>query len=244
MKNKQLKETLGITVIGAIIVLMALVPQIGFIKIPFLAFDFTLLFIPVIVGATLYGKKGGAILGLVFGLSSLFVAYTRPATPFDITFQNPLVSVMPRVIFPLVYLFLLDIAKKMEAFKISIIFNIILVLTIISFVFQDMNIAFTIFAMILLAISIAFSVYTFKRKDKQLLYVLPTFISVAVHGLLVLSMIALFYSEVFGKIDSSASLVYLIAIILITNTIVEAMLSSVVVQLILPTIVKVRKENF
>lgn len=240
MKNKQLQQNLGIAVIGAIIVLMALVPQVGFIKIPFLAFDFTLLFIPVIIGATLFDRKGGVILGLVFGLSSLFVAYTRPATPFDITFQNPVVSVLPRVIFPLVYLGLLDIAKKLETFKIAIIFDIILIFVVISFMIQLMDISYIIFAVILLAISIGFTIYSNKHKDKHLIYILPTFTSVLVHGIMVLSMIALFYSEVFGELENNLSLVYLISIILITNTIVEAMISSVIIQLILPTIVKIR----
>ncbi len=238
MKRENLRENLGITVIASIIVVMAAVPQIGYIKIPILAFDFTLLFVPVLLGSTLYGKKGGLILGLVFGLSSLAVAIFRPATPFDLTFRNPLVSVLPRVLFPMIYLFMLDVSKKLDTFKLSIVVNIILALLVVTFIATDMNIAFVIFALILSGANVGFIVYCKKNSEKKLEYILPTFISIVFHGLMVLSMIGLFYGDVF----QSENIVYVIALVLVTNSCIEAILSSLILQLITPTIKRYKSE--
>lgn len=88
----------------ALIVVMAIVPQLGFISLFGVAL--TLIHIPVLIGALLFPKYGW-VYGLTFGLTSLFVALTRPITPIDLLFQNPLVSVLPRVAFgaliPVVY---------------------------------------------------------------------------------------------------------------------------------------------
>ncbi|MPN22244.1 hypothetical protein SDC9_169627 [bioreactor metagenome] len=59
----------------------------------------TILHIPVIIAAILFQVEGGLIVGLTFGLTSWFVAATRAATPIDLLFVNPLVSVLPRVLF-------------------------------------------------------------------------------------------------------------------------------------------------
>lgn len=80
----------------AIIILMSVVPFLGFIQIPPIAI--TLVHIPVIIGAMLFGWRAGTLFGLVFGLSSLFVAMTRGGAA-DLLFINPLISVVPRIIF-------------------------------------------------------------------------------------------------------------------------------------------------
>ncbi len=80
----------------AIIILMAVVPFLGFIQIPPIAI--TLVHIPVIIGTLLFGWKAGILFGLTFGVSSMLVAITRGAAT-DLLFINPLVSVVPRVIF-------------------------------------------------------------------------------------------------------------------------------------------------
>jgi uncharacterized membrane protein len=103
MKTREL--VLNAIFIG-LIMIMAWFPNLGYIQI-FPTVGITIIHIPVIVGALTY-KRSGVILGTTFGLSSLFVALTRPATPVDFLFQNPLVSVLPRIIFGLViyYLFI------------------------------------------------------------------------------------------------------------------------------------------
>ena len=84
----------------ALTVLLGVVPNLGMIQVGPVAL--TILHIPVIIAAALFGIKGGAIVGLSFGVTSWFVAATRAATPIDLLFVNPLVSVLPRVLFGIV----------------------------------------------------------------------------------------------------------------------------------------------
>ncbi|HOT61405.1 MAG TPA: ECF transporter S component [Treponemataceae bacterium] len=62
----------------------------------------TILHIPAILGAVLEGPFVGAGIGAIFGVFSLLQANIAPVTPIDVAFRNPLVSVLPRVLFPLV----------------------------------------------------------------------------------------------------------------------------------------------
>lgn len=63
---------------SAIIVLLAFVPYIGYIRLPILAVQATTIHIPVIVGSILLGPKCGAVLGGVFGLTSLINNTIQP----------------------------------------------------------------------------------------------------------------------------------------------------------------------
>lgn len=67
--------------------------------IPLGPISVTTLHVPVLVGAVLFGLPFGAILGLVFGLMSLFNALQGTAGPLSFLIVNPLVSVVPRVAF-------------------------------------------------------------------------------------------------------------------------------------------------
>ena len=73
-----------LSLLAAIIVLLASVPNLGYIVLgPIRA---TTLHIPVIIGAILLGPKEGAILGAVFGLTSLFNNTFNP-TPTSFVFS-------------------------------------------------------------------------------------------------------------------------------------------------------------
>ena len=61
----------------------------------------TILHIPAIIGAILEGPFVGAGIGAIFGVFSLIQANTS-GTLLDVAFRNPLVSVLPRLLFPLV----------------------------------------------------------------------------------------------------------------------------------------------
>lgn len=66
--------------------------------IPVGAVSATIVQIPTILTAILYGPIYGMIMGLLMGLTSLIHALTRPVTPLDPLFINPLVSVFPRML--------------------------------------------------------------------------------------------------------------------------------------------------
>lgn len=95
MRNERVKEMSLTAVLTAIVLVLGLVPNLGYIPITLMV-GFTIIHIPVFIGAYVGGRRVGGFLGLVFGLTSLFVAWTRPAGALDPIFTNPLVSVLPR----------------------------------------------------------------------------------------------------------------------------------------------------
>ncbi|QMS85541.1 ECF transporter S component [Candidatus Xianfuyuplasma coldseepsis] len=104
MKTRELTLT---AVLSAIVLVMALVPNFGFINVNAFV-GFTIIHIPILVGAYYGGRKVGGFLGALFGITSLFVAFTRPTSLLDPVFTNPIVSVLPRF---LIGFFAYDVLK-------------------------------------------------------------------------------------------------------------------------------------
>lgn len=74
-------KTLGMAQMAmfvTLIIVLAFVPYIGYIRIPILAIQATTVHIPVIIGSVLLGPKKGAFLGFVFGLTSLINNTMQP----------------------------------------------------------------------------------------------------------------------------------------------------------------------
>jgi uncharacterized membrane protein len=82
-------------VLSAISILLAVTP-IGYL-ITIAGVSATTMHIPVIIGAILEGPVVGALIGLVFGVTSLIRAAVAPNGPIDPLFINPLLSVLPRL---------------------------------------------------------------------------------------------------------------------------------------------------
>ena len=68
-----MKKSLEIKRMMALGILGGLVAALSMIKIPLGQFSITLALIPLVVGAILYGPKGGSFLGFVMGFVVLFV---------------------------------------------------------------------------------------------------------------------------------------------------------------------------
>jgi uncharacterized membrane protein len=101
------RSTLELTTLGlfgAIILVMAFVPQVGFITFGIVAL--TIIHIPVLIGGFFGGKKVTLGLALIFGIASMLQAIIRPVSIVDVLFQNPLVSVLPRFLFGLSIVYL------------------------------------------------------------------------------------------------------------------------------------------
>ncbi|MBR1709249.1 MAG: ECF transporter S component [Clostridia bacterium] len=96
-KKYSLRWMTGTALMVAITLVLANTP-LGLIAMPFLRA--TTLHIPVIIATLFLGWESGVICGLVFGISSLITSLNG-GTFFAPFFVNPLVSVMPRVLFPL-----------------------------------------------------------------------------------------------------------------------------------------------
>ena len=99
-----------IGVLSAISIMMSILPFIGYIPIgPIKA---TIMHVPVIIGAIMEGPVVGAIIGLIFGLTSLWNAITQPVLLSPL-FMNPLVSVLPRVLIGVVAYYVYKGAYKL-----------------------------------------------------------------------------------------------------------------------------------
>lgn len=129
-----------IGLLSAITVVLSLTP-LGYIPIP--PINPTIMHIPVIVGAILEGPLVGALIGLIFGVTSLFKALTQP-TLFSFPFLNPLVSILPRIIIGLASYYAFRFLKfKSQAIRIGIatfigsITNTVLVLGAIYIIFLE-----------------------------------------------------------------------------------------------------------
>lgn len=109
-KKTNVRKMVVVAMLGAITVVLGLTP-LGFVPVGII--NATTMHIPVIVGAILEGPVVGALVGLIFGLSSIFNAITRP-TPISFVFYNPLISVVPRILIGIVTYYIYAILRNKE----------------------------------------------------------------------------------------------------------------------------------
>lgn len=94
--HAKIRKLVVAAMMTAIIWMLTITP-IGF-TIPFFGISMTFVHIPMIIGTLMEGLGVGTVLGGMFGLTSLFNAFTRPSSIYSPLFQNPLVSVLPRLL--------------------------------------------------------------------------------------------------------------------------------------------------
>lgn len=87
--------------LSAITAVLTFTP-IGMIPLPPPLLSVTTVHIPVIVAVLAEGPMVGLLVGLVFGLCSLIRAFTSGMTGLTLFFCNPLISVLPRLMVPLI----------------------------------------------------------------------------------------------------------------------------------------------
>ncbi len=95
-KRPNVRRIAVVGVLSGLTLALALIPQIGYIVVPGLGIQITIVHIPVIIAGIIEGPVVGAFVGLIFGLSSLYTALTSPL-PIAFAFMNPLVSILPRI---------------------------------------------------------------------------------------------------------------------------------------------------
>lgn len=165
MKNKKTKNLVLYAMFIAIEMLLVFIPFLGYIPIgPLRA---TTLHIPVIITGITLGKKGGSLIGLVFGLSSLFYNTISPTitsfvfSPFiSGNILSAVIAIVPRVLIGYIAGIIFEKFQKTKFNNIGIIIaglagsliNTILVLGGIYFIFgqsyasaigQDFNLLVT-----------------------------------------------------------------------------------------------------
>lgn len=102
MKKFNTKTITSLGIMSAVIVVLQLLGS--FIR--FGPFSISLVNIPIVVGAVLYGPFGGALLGLVFGLTvllsgdaALFLAVSVPGTVITVIVKGVLAGVVSGIIY-------------------------------------------------------------------------------------------------------------------------------------------------
>ncbi len=138
-------STRQLTVIGMLSAISIVLGATGYGFIPLPMAKATILHIPVIVGAILEGPLVGAIIGFFFGMFSLIQNYTAPSSIFSPAFQNPIVSVLPRILIGVVsyYAYRLMLGKN-ETLKVSAgaiagtLTNTLVVLTMIYLLYPNL----------------------------------------------------------------------------------------------------------
>ena len=133
--TSQVKGLVQAALFAALIILMAMVPFLGYIPLGFTRA--TIIHIPVILGALVLGPKKGAFLGLIFGLTSLINNTMNPTvtsfvfSPFYSLGEihgglgSIIICFLPRILVGVipyyVYQFMTKITKK---WKSSMIFSL------------------------------------------------------------------------------------------------------------------------
>lgn len=241
MKKTEIFDITLTSVFAAIIFVMGLIPQIGYITIA-PTISLTLVHIPTLIGIFILKPKYGWTLGLFFGLSSLIAAFIYATQGTDLAFQNPLISVLPRVLFAFaafgIFTGLKQLAKVKHGGK--IIFVVVTMITIVAIYFGGMAIAdvvgaidiirYTVFLPIIL-VAIGVFIYGYTRLARKSMFndiVIPSsfILSTLTHTVLVLSfMIPLAYSTLFATFGDAVSFIYSVTAL---NGLLEALIAVII----------------
>ena len=92
MKNENIKRMAGIALLMALVVVLqfvgGMIPPVG-------GFSISLVLIPIVLGAALYGPKAGALLGLTFGIVVVINCITGTDVGGAMVFQaNPVLCIL------------------------------------------------------------------------------------------------------------------------------------------------------
>ena len=229
------KKMTVVGVLGGISMVLGMTP-LGFIPVgPTRA---TIMHIPVIIGAIMEGPVVGGLVGLIFGLFSIFQAMTNP-TPVSFVFLNPIVSVLPRVLIGVVTYYVYKLSKNLGERKSLWILNILWVMTIIYLgygvytnVKEGQGIWALIMNILLIGLTLTIAIYGKKNfKDKAPHVVISTAVGTLINTVGVLSSIYFIYGQQFvSKLGQSPEMARKIIFgIGVTNGIPEMIIGIIVV---------------
>ncbi|MGB0175038.1 MAG: ECF transporter S component [Acholeplasmataceae bacterium] len=233
---KNTQELVLTSLIGAIIIMLSVIPQLGFILI-FPAVSITIVHIPVLIGVMTLRRPSAIIFGLLYGFGSLFAAYTRGTTPVDLAFVNPLISVLPRVLFTLAAYELFRGFKWLQK-KMTYELSLALIGAILlgSFVLlgqyiQSQSVMSDILVYVLLFVfysGLMYFVYSQTKTHQSFMFVtLTALFSTLIHTVLVLTALIGFKPALFNfTFGESVDLIYGI---MVSNGLLEAIIAVLVV---------------
>ena len=236
MEKNDIRDLTLASVFAAIILVMTFVPQIGYITIG--ATALTLIHIPVLIGVFLLPKKYSLALALFFGVGSLIRAFT-PTGPLDTAFVNPLVSVLPRLLFVLAAIYIVELFKVIES-KVKhadiYIFGIVSLITsfgiyyagqaIITFSGWNADLITILFLIINVGFITGYYAFIKKTNDQRILIPSTLILATFIHTVLVLTALVVFERDLVLTLIPSDQIFSLVVSIAVTNGLVEAILAA------------------
>lgn len=239
MKNKtKIINMVKFSTLASITLLLGLVPQMGYLTFTSVV-SITTVHIPVLIGAVVLPFVYVLALGLTFGLTSLIASFIYGKTPVDFAFQNPLISIVPRIIFAglafLVVLALRKLFKKIKHKQLTGNITIVILLLLFSFLISRTIISITgwrdlyvylVAGLLVVFLSIAYALFINKEQNKKYSYIPTAFIiSTIIHSIVVLSAIALLKPDAFGE---SSDIFGIILTSISFNGVIEALFSAII----------------
>jgi uncharacterized membrane protein len=237
MKRNQIYDLVLTAVFISIIMLMSLIPQIGFVTI-LPGVSVTLVHIPVLIGIFLLPRNYAIILGLFFGIGSLIAAWLYGVNPIDLAFRNPLISIIPRILFAVAAYYIFKGLKLIEnKFKngVTVIYGLVVLITIFSVYYGSQAISgftgwsFSVIAPIALLLITGFLTVYFsfvnKNRNNDILIPSSFILGTLSHTILVLTAIAVVKPSLYGAGADILGIIYSIAV---TNGLIEALVAVLV----------------
>ena len=100
-QSERIRQMVIAAMLSAIVAVLTFTP-IGMIPLPPPLPSATTVHIPVLVAALVEGPMVGLIVGAVFGICSFIRAWETGMVGLTLFFRNPLISVLPRLVVPLI----------------------------------------------------------------------------------------------------------------------------------------------
>lgn len=122
--NKSRERNFNIAILGLLTAIMIIMMLTPFGTLSFGIISITIAHIPILLATLMLGLKEGLIMALIFGLMSMSKAIMAPEGILDPLFQNPLISIVPRMMIPITTYYtskLLSKTNKYVATTLSVI---------------------------------------------------------------------------------------------------------------------------
>lgn len=245
-KSISSRKLVTAAMLGAITIVLSLTP-LGLIPLGFI--NATTMHIPVIIGAIAEGPIVGALVGLIFGVSSLLNALLRNPSPVSFVFYNPLISVLPRVLIGITSYYAYKACQNIGDKKLKNLSKILWIAISIGLIYllyknitEGKSLLNIIFVIILLAVVIG--LFTYSRKSKKDFPIaIGAFVGSMTNTILVLGGIYLIYAESYVKtlglpMDSARSAILGVTI---TSGIPEAILSVILSTAVIKALKSTRR---
>ena len=248
MKKEKLtsKKLVTAAILGAITVVLSITP-LGLIPLGLI--NATTMHIPVIIAAIVEGPLVGALVGLIFGISSLANAIIRP-NPVSFVFYNPLISIVPRILIGLTSYYAYNALKGKDEKTLKVLTKVLWTLILLGLVFllyrniktgaSTLNIVLVV---ILLIITIGLLIYSKKTPTLDFPVAIGAFVGSMTNTILVLGGIYVIYAEKYVKavnipLESAKSAILGVSI---TSGIPEAILSVILATSVVKALKNTRR---